>query len=381
MNTLEILDRLIAFDTTSRNPNRALIDWVAGLLRGAGAEVSLLPDETGAKANLFATLGPRDRPGVCLSGHTDVVPVDGQAWTRPPFRLTRDAGRLYGRGTADMKGFVACALRAALAAPELSTPLHIALSHDEEIGCVGVRSLVDRLARAPVRPALCIVGEPTSMRVATGHKGKIAARAICHGEAAHSSLAPRPVNAIHLAAELVGAIRAVATRLEREGARDPAYAIPHTTVHVGTIAGGTALNIVPDRAELRFEIRAVAGDDPQQILAEIDAEAHRIALAAGAPARIEIETLPGSYPGLEMPEDAEAVRFVREIAGGDQAPLKVPFGTEAGLFAEVAGIPAVVCGPGSMAQGHRADEFIEESQIAACDAMLDRLLARLARGL
>lgn len=382
METIAILDRLIAFDTTSRNPNRALIDWAATLLREAGATVQLLPDDTGGKANLFATIGPMDRPGVCLSGHTDVVPVDGQAWTRPAFELTRADGKLFGRGTCDMKGFVAAALHAAITAPDLRTPLHLALSYDEEIGCIGVRSLIDMLAAAPVKPLFCIVGEPTSMQVATGHKGKMAARVVAHGVEGHSALAPFATNAIYMAADLIAEIRAIQARLAETGARDADYDVPYTTLHVGTFTAGTALNIVPNRAEFLFEIRSIAEDDPAALLAEIQHAAERIADATGAAeARFEITPTANTYPGLATPPGADVVAFVKALAGGTNDTIKVAFGTEGGLFSDVAGIPTVVCGPGSMAQGHKPDEYVTEDQLARCDAMLGRLVARLAEGL
>lgn len=384
MDSIDLLARLLAFDTTSRNPNRALIDWVAGLLREAGLDPVLLPDAGGTKANLFVTVGPADEGGVMLSGHTDVVPVDGQAWTVPPFALTRRDGRLHGRGAADMKGFVACALRAVLLAAgrPLRTPLHLALSFDEELGCLGVPSLIDMLAAAPVRPALCIVGEPTAMLVATGHKGKVALRATCTGREAHSALAPTGVNAIHLAADLLARLRALQERLEREGPRDADYDVPYTTVHAGRIDGGVALNIVPGRCVLDFEVRNVVEDDLGALVREIEAGAEAIAAPARArapEAGIVVEEV-FSYPGLGTPTDAEAVRFVQGLTGAN-GTIKVAFGTEGGLFSERLGVPCVVCGPGSMAQGHKADEFVTEEQMARCDAMMDALLARLEAGL
>ncbi|MEM7439388.1 MAG: acetylornithine deacetylase [Pseudomonadota bacterium] len=382
MDTLTLLERLIAFDTTSRNPNRDLIHWVADLLRDAGAEVTLIPDESGGKANLYATLGPTDMPGVALSGHTDVVPVDGQNWTKPPFELTQENGNLYGRGTCDMKGFVAAALSAALRAPTLKTPLHLALSYDEEIGCIGVRSLIDMLSNAPIKPRFCIVGEPTSMQVATGHKGKMAARVTCHGVEGHSALAPFATNAIYMATDLITAIRDIQTRTEAEGPRDGDYDVPYTTLHVGTINAGTALNIVPNRAEFLFEIRSVAEDDPDSLLQDIRAAATQIAAATGAPeAWIEITPTANTYPGLATAPDADVVSFVKALAGGANDTIKVAFGTEGGLFSDVAGIPTVICGPGSMAQGHKPDEFVSLDQLNQCDAMMDRLLARLEQGL
>lgn len=382
MDTRCILEKLIAHDTTSRNPNRELIDWIAELLKSAGAAVTLLPNETGQKANLFATLGPTDIPGVALSGHTDVVPVDGQDWTKPPFQLTEQDGRLYGRGTCDMKGFVASALSAALRAPTLETPLHLAFSYDEEIGCIGVRSLIDMLSAAPIKPRFCIVGEPTSMQVATGHKGKIAARVTCHGVEGHSALAPFATNAIYMATDLINAIRAIQKRLEQTGAQDGDYDVPYTTLHVGTINAGTTLNIVPNRADFLFEIRSIAEDNPDALLAEIRSAADDIAAATEAPhARIVIEPTANTYPGLATAPGADIVAFVKSLAGGTNDTIKVAFGTEGGLFSAVAGIPTVVCGPGSMAQGHKPDEYVTLDQLQRCDAMMDRLLIKLQHGL
>lgn len=382
MRTEAILERLIAFETVSAAPNRALVDWVRDLLLAAGAEVTLVPDGDGPKANLYATIGPADRAGVMLSGHTDVVPVEGQAWTRPPFRLTAADGRLYGRGAADMKGFVASAIAAALAAARrpLATPLHLALSYDEEVGCLGVRSLVDLLAAAPLRPRLCIVGEPTGMAVATGHKGKRGLRAVCRGREGHSALAPLALNAVHLAADLVVELRALQARIAATGRRDGDYDVPYTTVHVGRIAGGASLNIVPNRCELDFEFRHLAEDDPAPLRAEIDAAAARVVAAAADPdAAIEIAEFM-DYPGLGTAPDAAVVAFVKGLTGAN-GTIKVAFGTEGGLFHERLGVPTVVCGPGSMAQGHRPDEFVTEEQLARCDAMLAALLDRLEAGL
>ncbi len=384
MGSIDVLERLIAFETVSRDSNLQLIDWVRGRLSAGGIDCLLVGDATGAKANLYATIGPADRPGVLLSGHTDVVPVDGQDWTFPPFALTRRGGRLYGRGAADMKGFVACALSAALRAGgrRLRAPLHLAFSYDEEVGCVGVRRLIDVLAEAPVRPAFCIVGEPTSMAVATGHKGKTALRATCIGREGHSAAAPLSVNALHLGCDLVAAIRARQAEIAEHGARDGDYDVPYTTLHVGRMSGGTALNIVPNRCEVEFEIRDLPADDPDVLVEGLRADAARIAeaarpLVAEADIRIEVEN---TYPGLGTSPDAEVVAFARSLPGAE-GTTKVAFGTEAGLYSQRLGIPTVVCGPGSMAQGHRPDEYVTEAQIARCDAMLDAVLDRLEAGL
>ncbi len=380
MNSLDILARLIAFDTTSRNSNRQLIDWVAALMRDAGLRPQLVENADGSKANLFVTCGPDVAGGVLLSGHTDVVPVEGQNWTKPPFTLTSENGCLYGRGSADMKGFVACAIALMLDAARRppTTPLHLALSYDEEIGCLGVRPLIDVLAQAPFKPRLCIVGEPTGMAVATGHKGKTAIRATCTGQEGHSALAPQYVNAVHLAADLIGLIRAEQQDLCKNGHADAGYDVPYTTLHVGRIEGGTVLNIVPNHCELDFEIRNLAGDDPGKILANLGSGAD--ALTANArkisPAADIAFEITNTYPGLDTPADSEAVRFVQSLTGAN-ATIKVAFGTEGGLFSRQLGVQTVVCGPGSMAQGHRPDEYVTAEQMSLCARMLGRLLAQL----
>ncbi|WP_254216346.1 acetylornithine deacetylase [Tabrizicola sp. TH137] len=383
MDARAILERLIAFDTVSHRPNRALMDWVAGLLAEAGVTAVLIPDAGGGKANLYATVGPADRGGVMLSGHTDVVPVEGQAWTYPPFALTEDQGRLYGRGTADMKGFVACAIACVLEAAtrELRVPLHLALSYDEEIGCMGVRSMIEMLERAPVRPRMCIVGEPTGMAVATGHKGKVALRASCVGREGHSALAPLALNALHLAAEFVGVLRGVQARVAAEGMRDGDYDVPYTTLHVGKMAGGVQVNIVPNLAVADWEIRSLAGEDVEGLIAEVRraCEAVVAPLRAEFPeAEIRIERL-WDYPGLGTPSDAGVVNFVKGLTGAN-GTIKVAFGTEGGLFDARLGVPTVICGPGSMAQGHKPDEYVSVEQMERCGAMLAALVARCEAG-
>ncbi len=384
MQTETLLRDLIAFPTISADSNLALITYCADLLQDAGAQVTLIKDATGQKANLYATIGPQDRPGVLLSGHTDVVPVTGQDWTVPPFALTERDNLLYGRGTADMKGFVACALSAARKASrmDLATPLHLALSYDEEIGCVGVRSLIDMLADAPFRPQFCIVGEPTGMQVATGHKGKTAARVVTKGRAGHSALAPNALNAIHMACDMIGAIRDIQSQIAENGARDTDYDIPYTTLHAGNIKGGVALNIVPHEASFEFEIRNLTNDDPPAILALIKTrrDAYLGTLRERFPeADITID-ITNSYPPLGTDPDGAVTHLVKSLSGAN-ATIKVAFGTEGGLFSDRLGVPTVVCGPGSMEQGHKPDEFISTAQLSACDAMLDGLLQRLETGL
>jgi acetylornithine deacetylase len=383
MQMRDILARLISFDTVSANPNMDLMVFVRDLLAGAGIEAVLIPDASGAKANLFATVGPAGA-GVMLSGHTDVVPVAGQTWTKPPFAATEADGRIYGRGAADMKGFVACAIAAMLAAAgrDLRTPLHLALSYDEEIGCLGVRSLIDMLALAPQRPAMCIVGEPTGMQVATGHKGKIALRATCVGREGHSALAPMALNALHLAADFVVAVRGIQADVAAHGLQDGDYDVPYSTLHVGKMQGGVQVNIVPNLAVIDWEIRSLAGEDVAGLIARVQAAADAIVapLMTDFPeAAIIIERL-WDYPGLGTPTDAGVVRFVQSLMGAN-GTMKVAFGTEGGLFSQRLGIPTVICGPGSMAQGHKPDEWVSLEQLARCETMLGALLDRLEVGI
>jgi len=373
----ELLARLVGFPTVSRNSNLDLVGFARDHLDAIGFTTSVIPDETGQKANLLASIGPLEQAGVLLSGHTDVVPVDGQDWHTDPFQLVERDGRLFGRGTADMKGFLACALRAAGLARgrALARPLHLAFSYDEEIGCVGVRSMIERMAMLPALPSLCLVGEPTSMRLATGHKGKTALRATCRGREAHSALAPQALNAIHLAADLIDRLRRRQDAIARTGARDEAYDVPYTTVHVGLIAGGTALNIVPRHCVIDFELRTLAADDPDRLVATIREDAEAIAAAARRrfpEAEIRIETV-NAYPGLDTPADDAAVAYLAGLSG-ETGTTRVAFGSEGGLFHARLGIPAIVCGPGSMAQGHKPDEFVTRDQLDRCDALLDRLV-------
>ena len=383
MQARAILERLISFDTISARPNMGLMAYVQGLLAEAGVEAVLIPDAGGSKANLYATVGPAGVPGVMLSGHTDVVPVEGQAWTHPPFALTEAEGRLYGRGAADMKGFVAAALACVLSVARrpLRVPLHLALSYDEEIGCMGVRSLIDMLEGAPLRPRFCIVGEPTGMQVATGHKGKVALRATCVGREGHSALAPMALNALHLAVDFVNAVRALQAQVAATGLQDGDYDVPYTTLHVGKLNGGVQVNIVPNQAVVDFEIRSLAGEDTEGLITALRLAAEGICapLRAEFPeVEIRVERL-WDYPGLGTPSDAGVVNFVKGLTGAN-GTIKVAFGTEGGLFDARLGIPTVICGPGSMAQGHKPDEFVTVEQMARCEAMLAALVARCEVG-
>lgn len=378
-STVETLAQLVAFPTVSRESNEALIRYAAERLAAAGGRVRVLPGELAGKSNLIASFGPEGADGIVLSAHSDVVPTDGQEWASDPFALTERDGRLYARGASDMKGFVACMLTAAdgLRHARLARPLHIAISHDEEIGCVGVRSMLQRLAAEGFRAAGCIVGEPTGLAIATGHKGKIAGSIRCQGQAAHSANPMLGCNAINLAARMIGETEALQEWLAQNGARDAAYAAPYSTVHVGTIAGGTALNIVPDSCSLGFEIRLLPGDSPDDLLARLTARGQEIAASArsgGHAAAIEV-SVQNAYPGLQTAEDAPIATLVRQAGAG--AAVKLSFGTEGGLFNDMLGVPTVVCGPGSIDRAHKPDEFITRDELAAGDAFLDRIVHSL----
>ncbi|GAA5033437.1 acetylornithine deacetylase [Terrabacter aeriphilus] len=373
---------LVELDTTSRESNLPLIELVSTELRAHGIEPVLVHDETGAKANLLATFPAADGSvtgGIVLSGHTDVVPVDGQEWSSEPFAPQVRDGRLYGRGTCDMKAFIGSVLTALpqLAATELREPVHLALSYDEEVGCVGAVSLVDEIVRRDLRPRACIVGEPTSMRVIRGHKALTLVRVAFHGVAAHSSRTPHGVNAIEYASRLVAFVRAAADRFRLEGPFDEHYDVPFTTATVNQIEGGIAVNTVPAECTVTFEFRAVGAVDVDATVEQFRAEARRIEAAMreeNPAARVEV-TIGAQAPGLETADDEDVIAFVEGL-GAVASDEKVAYGTEAGLF-QRAGIPTVVCGPGDIAQAHAPDEFVELDQIRRCDELLGALLARL----
>ena len=374
----DLLAQLVRFDTTSRESNLALIDFVRTWLQGYGVTCELVFNDDKSKANLLATIGPADVPGIVLSGHTDVVPVDGQRWSVAPFDLTEKDGRLYGRGTADMKGYIACvlALVPALVEAPLRMPVHIALSYDEEVGCLGVRTLIERFHAQPVKPLLCVIGEPTELKPVLGHKGKLAMRCDVHGAACHSAYAPSGVNAIEYAARLISELVQLGEGLKSPAHLDPRFDPPFSTVQTGVINGGKALNIVPQHCSFDFEVRAIPAQDPWQVADALRHYAEQSLLpamqAVSAQSAISISEL-SSYPGLATSPESQAAEWVAQFCGSREYGT-VAFGTEGGLFDQV-GIPTVVCGPGSMAQGHKPDEFISVEQLDACDLMLERVLA------
>jgi acetylornithine deacetylase len=378
--SIDMIRTLVSYDTTSRESNLGLIDWVRDYLDGLGMASHLTFEDDQRKANLYATAGPPDRGGILLSGHTDVVPVDGQDWDTDPFKIVEKQDKLFGRGTCDMKSFIAVALAHL---PDfvdrgLAIPLHLALSYDEEVGCIGVRRLIEQVRGFDVRPEMCIVGEPTGMKVVVAHKGKRSFSCDVTGMAAHSSLAPTAVNAVEYAAEIVTFIRARAKKLQKDGPFEEGFDPPHSTVHTGVIAGGTQLNIVPGHCSFQFEIRYLPFDDHAGFIGDVRRYAHEELLPEmkqldGA-ADITFTEMSG-FPGLMTPDNAEIVQVCCHLASANQT-AKVSFGTEAGLFS-ADGIPTVVCGPGSIEQAHKPNEFVTLEQIAKCDAFMERLKDRL----
>lgn len=381
MTTAEMLARLVSFDTTSRNPNLDLIGFIRGWLDQHGVPYRISTDASGAKANLHAIIGPRAPGGIALSGHVDTVPVEGQAWSADPFTLRAADGKLYARGAADMKGFVAACLAAvpALVTCKLTKPLHLFVTHDEETDMAGARELVDDIAASGMRPAMCIVGEPSLMQPILGHKGRLALRVIAHGKPGHSSEPAKGVNAIAAAAEAIAFLNAEAQRKAADGPFDPGFDPPHTTVHVGTIAGGSILNIIPQRCEFVMEWRTVPADD---FFAEVEGlRAHLAATVEPAMRAVdqacgfELEVM-NWIPGMSLPAGHALADLVKQLTGANAAGY-VSYGTEGGLY-EQAGIPTIVCGPGAIAQAHQPDEWIAQSQLDACDAFIRRLADRLA---
>ena len=377
MNSVELLRTLVGFDTTSRESNLQLIEFVRDYLASHDVTCALIYNDERSKANLFASIGPVDQPGIVLSGHTDVVPVDGQPWTLSPFELSERDGKLFGRGTADMKGYIACvlALVPSLVATPLRLPVHIALSYDEEVGCLGVRSLLGVLQQRPVKPLLCIIGEPTELKPVLGHKGKLAMRCEVHGHPCHSAYAPLGVNAIEYAAELIAELGRLGQQLKAPEHHDARFDPPFSTVQTGLITGGKALNIVPADCRFDFEIRALPSQDPALVADALEAYAEHEVLprmrAVSAHSDIRFSEL-SAYPGLLTDAHSQAAELIAAFCASKEFGT-VAFGTEGGLF-DAVGIPTVVCGPGSMDQGHKPDEFVSLDQLKACDEMLQRLL-------
>ncbi len=380
ITTAEMLERLVAFDTTSRNSNLKLIGFVREFLDAQAVPYRVSTDETGNKANIHAIIGPRQPGGIALSGHVDTVPVDGQTWSSDPFALRRDAGRLYARGACDMKGFVAACLAAVpdMRARNLARPLHLFISYDEETGCEGAQRLVRDLAESGLKPALCVVGEPSGMKPIVAHKSKLNLRVRVRGKPGHSSEPDKGVNAIFAAAQAVTYVAAEAGRVAREGPFEDGFDPPHTTIHVGTIHGGSILNIIPEHAEFIMEWRAIPGDDPARhverlkahVAAHIEPAMHAVDPVTGF--RFEVLNV---MPGMAISPDHALTALVKQITGANSAG-KVSYGTESGYY-QAADIPTIICGPGHIAQAHQPDEWVAQEQLDTCDAFIRRLADRL----
>jgi acetylornithine deacetylase len=380
---LEILERLIAFDTTSRLSNLALIEWVEAYLDNHGVAHRRVPSPDGAKSNLIATIGPELPGGVVLSGHTDVVPVDGQAWSSDPFRLTPRDGRLYGRGTCDMKGFLALALAAA---PEIlgrgpRLPVHLALSYDEEVGCLGAPDMIRVIAAELPRPALVVVGEPTNMEAVCGHKGIATFKVTVTGHEAHSSQTQLGVSANMAAVRLMASLVRLSEQLEREADSASPFTPKHATLTIGQVNGGTAVNILARECVFVFDLRCPPGLDPMTLLAAFYAEAAELdreikARFPDAGVKVENRTL---TPPLAPEPGGAAEAFARRLSGDNGSARVVAFAAEAGQFQQ-AGFSTVICGPGSIDQAHQADEFVEVAQMERGAAFMARLADWAATG-
>ncbi len=382
--TLEWIERLVRIDTTSRKSNLGLIETVRDHLKGAGIDALLTYDAAKGKANLFATVADatgNTQGGTVLSGHTDVVPVDGQKWNTDPFVPELKDGRLYGRGTCDMKGFIgtAIALLPRMKEAKLKKPIHFALSYDEELGCIGAPVMLDDLKKRGIHPDGCVVGEPTSMRVVVANKGIHCYRCKVHGHAAHSSLTPQGVNAIEYAARVIVHIREIADQLKAQGPYDQAFDVPFTTGQTGTIKGGVAANVIPALCEFEFEFRNLPGVDAKALFKRVEAFARDTLVPEMRKVKPEADIVFESVavsPALEAMEQAEMTKLARALTR-DTGTTKVAYATEAGLF-QNAGISAVLCGPGDIEQAHKPNEFVALEQVARCEDFLTRLIASMA---
>lgn len=380
--TQAILANLVGFPTVSADSNLAMIDHMADLLSDAGARVDLFHDDTGTKANLFATIGPDREGGIVLSGHSDVVPVTDQKWTSDPFRLEERDGRLFGRGTCDMKGFIAATLAMApdYAARRLKRPIHFAFTYDEEVGCLGARSLVPALQARGIRPAMAIVGEPTDMRIIEGHKGCCEYTVAFQGLEGHGSNPDRGVNAVEYAVAYVARLMELRHQLRHRTPVASVFEPPWTTINIGRLSGGVAHNVIASRAELDWEMRPVQDSDAalvRQTMADYCNDVLLPQMQAVCPDAGITTYVIGEVCGLEPMEENAARRLVAELTGANGADV-VSFGTEAGLFQQM-GLSAVLCGPGSIEQAHKADEYVTLSQLDQCLTMLHGLGERLTR--
>jgi acetylornithine deacetylase len=379
--SLDMITKLVGFDTVSRNSNLALIDYVRDYLSGLGVDSHLVRSPDGRKASLFATVGPATEGGIVLSGHTDVVPVDGQPWDTDPFVVTERSGRLYGRGTCDMKGFIAVGLARVprMLQAGLKRPVHFALSYDEEVGCAGAPALIDRLVREIPKPSAVIVGEPSDMAPIMAHKGLALAHTTVIGHEAHSSQMQRGVSAVMTAGRLIAFLGDLMA--ENKANADPACAFvpPYSTIHVGVVKGGTAVNIISRECSFTWDVRPLPGDSVERIVSRFRSYCDELlpAMQAIAPEASITTEIRADAPPLAGDGDAAAQRIAMRLSGHARCGV-VPYATEGGQF-QGRGFSVVVCGPGSIDQAHQPNEYIEVSQVQACESFLDRMMADLAR--
>ena len=381
LNSETILGRLIGYDTTSTTSNLELIDYIRNYLDDFSVSSQLVFNDDKTCANLYATIGPDHIGGVMLSGHTDVVPTSGQNWHSDPYKIKSDDDAFYGRGACDMKGFIACVLAGVpqMTSRKLSTPVHLAFSYDEEIGCVGVKKLIDAMQGFEVKPKLGLIGEPTDMAMVLGHKGKAAFKVEVTGSSCHSAYITSGVNAVEFAAELIAFIRKMNHEVQARQLTDDTYTVPHSTFHVGNIQGGTALNIVPKQCVFEFEIRNLPQDQLDELIHEIKHYATDV-LLPDMRQRFEESQIVFSpisnYPGLNTNRNSEVIAYTQSINPINRFGDNVSFGTEAGLFDQHLGINSIVCGPGSIDQAHKPDEFVSRQQMKYCDEMIGNLVNR-----
>lgn len=381
--TKDILADLIGFPSVSSDSNIDVIHYMAQRLRDVGADVQLQVTPDGQKANLFGTLGPDVAGGIVLSGHSDVVPVTDQDWTHEPFKMTEQDGRLYGRGTCDMKGFIAAALAKAedYAQLDLARPVHFSFTYDEETGCVGAQALAEWLQDHGIRPAIAIVGEPTMMQVIEGHKGCCEYTTHFHGRAGHGSMPDLGVNAVEYAVRYVSRLMELGEELKTRAPEGGRFDPPWTTINTGSLTGGTIHNVIPETASVQWEFRPVQHSDFTFVKATTEDYVRSVLLPAMQrvdPAATITTEIMGEVAGLEPTDMNEARDILMELTGSNHAGV-VPFGTEAGIFAAL-GMSVTVCGPGSIEQAHKPDEFLAIDQLVKCLAMLDGLEANLVAG-
>ncbi len=380
-NTTGLLSQLIGFDTTSRNSNLEFIEFVGAMLEPYGIQPELTFDENKKKANLFATLGGGQTPGIVLSGHTDVVPVDGQEWSTDPFQTEIKNQKMFGRGTCDMKGFIAiCLVKIEeILEADLATPIHFAFSYDEEVGCVGVTGLLESLKQKPIQPKACIIGEPTSMGVVHAHKGMLFKRCCVRGKSDHSSLVDKGVTAINVAAKIIAFADSIQQRIQKEGPFDPEFDPPYTTLHSGVMHGGTVNNIIPNQCQFEFEIRNLPDQPTLPLFEEVESYVRTELLPAmhaiSGDTGVDWQTL-AEYPGMNTPVVDKLIPMVSTLLNTTVRPGKVSYGTEGGHF-QAAGIPTIICGPGSIEQAHKPDEYIDLDQLKKGERFISALIGSL----